>query len=277
MALVEPALERGCASTRRRAAGGGLDGRMVHADDLALDLDQQLAKGLRVRPAFLGLAGRRSAASARSAARKPRTRIGRAGQEQVDAFGGQQDGALEASACARGAQRRRAARRRRRCAHELVGGDVQDLVARGAILGMRQIASWSARFLQCAACSSTCACTPNFPSSTAPTASTKSSRPRPADGQPALAITDLNNLFGAIKFYKEARGAGRQAAASAPRCCCEGLGKDAGALVAHRAAGAEHAGLPQPVRAAGARLDAERGARPRRCASSSGCRSSARA
>ena len=29
-----------------------------------------------------------------------------------------------------------------------------------------------------------------------------------ADGQPALAITDLNNLFGAIKFYKAARGAG---------------------------------------------------------------------
>jgi DNA polymerase-3 subunit alpha len=28
------------------------------------------------------------------------------------------------------------------------------------------------------------------------------------DGQPALAITDLNNLFGAIKFYKEARGNG---------------------------------------------------------------------
>jgi DNA polymerase III subunit alpha len=28
------------------------------------------------------------------------------------------------------------------------------------------------------------------------------------DRQPALAITDLNNLFGAIKFYKEARGAG---------------------------------------------------------------------
>src|SRR5215204_2219537 len=28
------------------------------------------------------------------------------------------------------------------------------------------------------------------------------------DGQPALAITDLNNLFGAIKFYKQARGAG---------------------------------------------------------------------
>jgi DNA polymerase III alpha subunit len=31
-----------------------------------------------------------------------------------------------------------------------------------------------------------------------------------ADGQPALAITDLSNLFGAIKFYKEARAKGRQ-------------------------------------------------------------------
>ncbi|MBX3636632.1 MAG: PHP domain-containing protein, partial [Rubrivivax sp.] len=29
-----------------------------------------------------------------------------------------------------------------------------------------------------------------------------------ADGQPALAITDLNNLFGAIKFYKACREAG---------------------------------------------------------------------
>ncbi len=29
-----------------------------------------------------------------------------------------------------------------------------------------------------------------------------------ADGQPALAITDFGNLFGAIKFYKEARGKG---------------------------------------------------------------------
>lgn len=29
-----------------------------------------------------------------------------------------------------------------------------------------------------------------------------------ADGQPALGISDLNNLFGAIKFYKEARGKG---------------------------------------------------------------------
>ncbi|WP_040437144.1 PHP domain-containing protein, partial [Melaminivora alkalimesophila] len=29
-----------------------------------------------------------------------------------------------------------------------------------------------------------------------------------ADGQPALAITDLNNLFGAIKFYREGRARG---------------------------------------------------------------------
>ncbi len=29
-----------------------------------------------------------------------------------------------------------------------------------------------------------------------------------ADGQPALGITDLNNLFGGVKFYKAARGAG---------------------------------------------------------------------
>ncbi|WP_313077205.1 DNA polymerase III subunit alpha [Melaminivora sp.] len=29
-----------------------------------------------------------------------------------------------------------------------------------------------------------------------------------ADGQPAMAITDLNNLFGAIKFYREGRGKG---------------------------------------------------------------------
>ncbi|MFT4190294.1 MAG: DNA polymerase III subunit alpha [Comamonas sp.] len=28
------------------------------------------------------------------------------------------------------------------------------------------------------------------------------------DGQPALAITDLNNMFGAVKFYKKGRGAG---------------------------------------------------------------------
>ena len=29
-----------------------------------------------------------------------------------------------------------------------------------------------------------------------------------ADGQPALAITDLSNLFGAVKFYKACRAQG---------------------------------------------------------------------
>lgn len=50
-----------------------------------------------------------------------------------------------------------------------------------------------------------------------------------ADGQPALGTSDLNNLFGAIKFYKEARGAGLK-----PVVGCElmlqGLGADANAI-----------------------------------------------
>ena len=33
------------------------------------------------------------------------------------------------------------------------------------------------------------------------------------DGQPALAITDLANLFGMVKFYKAARGKGVKAIA----------------------------------------------------------------
>ena len=49
------------------------------------------------------------------------------------------------------------------------------------------------------------------------------------DGQPALAITDLNNLFGAIKFYKEARGQGVKPLIGA-EIVVEGLGKDAGVL-----------------------------------------------
>jgi DNA polymerase-3 subunit alpha len=50
-----------------------------------------------------------------------------------------------------------------------------------------------------------------------------------ADAQPALAITDLNNLFGAIKFYKEARGKGLK-----PVIGCElmlqGVGGEASAV-----------------------------------------------
>ena len=46
-----------------------------------------------------------------------------------------------------------------------------------------------------------------------------------ADRQPALAITDLNNLFGAIKFYKAARGAGIKPLIGA-ELVLQGLGTD---------------------------------------------------
>ncbi|MBS0317602.1 MAG: DNA polymerase III subunit alpha, partial [Proteobacteria bacterium] len=49
-----------------------------------------------------------------------------------------------------------------------------------------------------------------------------------ADGQPALAITDLANLFGAIKFYKAARGAGVKPIIGA-EIQIEGLGPDGAA------------------------------------------------
>ena len=50
-----------------------------------------------------------------------------------------------------------------------------------------------------------------------------------ADAQPALAITDLNNLFGAIKFYKAARAGGTKPLIGA-EVVFEGLGKEAQAL-----------------------------------------------
>ncbi len=46
-----------------------------------------------------------------------------------------------------------------------------------------------------------------------------------ADGQPALALTDLSNLFGAIKFYKEARKRGVKPLIGA-EIWLEGLGQD---------------------------------------------------
>ncbi len=49
------------------------------------------------------------------------------------------------------------------------------------------------------------------------------------DQQPALAITDLNNLFGAIKFYKAARSAGVKPIIGA-EILLQGLSKDAGSL-----------------------------------------------
>ena len=50
-----------------------------------------------------------------------------------------------------------------------------------------------------------------------------------ADGQPALAITDLNNLFGAVKFYKAARAAGVKPLIGA-ELVFEGLGGDGQSL-----------------------------------------------
>ena len=47
-----------------------------------------------------------------------------------------------------------------------------------------------------------------------------------ADAQPALAITDLNNLFGTVKFYKAARSAGVKPLIGA-EVIFEGLGRDA--------------------------------------------------
>ena len=49
------------------------------------------------------------------------------------------------------------------------------------------------------------------------------------DQQPALAITDLSNLFGALKFYKEARGKGVKPVIGA-EIFLEGQGLDTTAL-----------------------------------------------
>lgn len=56
-----------------------------------------------------------------------------------------------------------------------------------------------------------------------------------SSGQPALAVTDLNNLFGAVKFYKTARGAGVQPVLGA-EVLLQGLGPEAapGASVLHQ-------------------------------------------
>ena len=55
------------------------------------------------------------------------------------------------------------------------------------------------------------------------------------DGQPALALTDLNNLFGAVKFYKAARGAGVQPVLGAEVLVQElGIEAAPGASVVHQ-------------------------------------------
>ena len=48
--------------------------------------------------------------------------------------------------------------------------------------------------------------------------------------QPALAVTDLNNMFGAVKLYKAARGKGVQPILGA-EVTLEGLGEDKSALL----------------------------------------------
>ncbi|WP_077002848.1 DNA polymerase III subunit alpha [Variovorax sp. KK3] len=50
-----------------------------------------------------------------------------------------------------------------------------------------------------------------------------------ADKQPALAITDLNNIFGGVKFYKEARGKGVKPVLGA-EVFVDGLGSEPGML-----------------------------------------------
>ncbi|WP_090139378.1 DNA polymerase III subunit alpha [Limnohabitans sp. DM1] len=49
------------------------------------------------------------------------------------------------------------------------------------------------------------------------------------DGQPALGLTDLNNLFGGVKFYKEGRGKGVKPVLGA-EINLEGLGGDLGVI-----------------------------------------------
>ncbi len=92
-----------------------------------------------------------------------------------------------------------------------------------------------------------------------------------ANGQPALAITDLNNLFGAVKFYKAARGAGVKPLLGA-EVMLQGFAEDTpGAMPgSHQPAAPrvvllvqDTAGLPEPERAAGPRLDAQRWPRRR--------------
>ena len=56
--------------------------------------------------------------------------------------------------------------------------------------------------------SPTCTSTPSTRCSTERRGSPTSSRPRPRDGQPALAITDHGNMYGVLDFYKACREQG---------------------------------------------------------------------
>ena len=67
-----------------------------------------------------------------------------------------------------------------------------------------------------------------------------------ADGQGALAITDLSNLFGAVKFYSAARRAGVKPIIGAEVCLAAEPGEKADQPP--RPAGAEPRRLSQPLR-----------------------------
>lgn len=72
----------------------GLNGGVVHADDLVLDLDQHFFEGRGVRPAFFGREGRKAAVRLELRHKAPHV-IRRTRQKQIDALVRQQDGALE--------------------------------------------------------------------------------------------------------------------------------------------------------------------------------------
>ncbi len=124
MALVQPALERG-GRQRWRAAVFRADQRIAHGDDLFLQAHQQPAERLVVGEAFLG----RQVGKARIGAQPADDavdRLARAGQEDVDALGCQQDRALQVACLAFGEQGR-AQRLAVVEGDEFVSGNVDDL------------------------------------------------------------------------------------------------------------------------------------------------------
>ena len=95
MALVQPALQVGRCNGRRAPIGRS-DGGVVHADDLALDLDQKLAKRLLSGPAFFSTQLGHAILLAQPLQKTFHLFFGPS-QKQIDALGGQQDGAFEVS------------------------------------------------------------------------------------------------------------------------------------------------------------------------------------
>ena len=93
MALLQPAAQRG-RRDRGGAPAGGADGGVVHANDLALDLDQHLAKRHMVGPAFLGVQIGKARVQL-ELSDEAANGHSRPGQEEVDAFLGQQHRTLE--------------------------------------------------------------------------------------------------------------------------------------------------------------------------------------